>query len=246
MGQKIHPNSVRLGITQRSSSHWYADKTYYSFFLCEDRCINTLISKFCNPLIISDIILHRRLMNLRIRLYLSKFNLSKNIIILDTVFGTGQKYLEKLRQALQKARNDFRRNYLVPCGQWESFSKLSRNAIVNIFVCIWKNQEVRSSCIRRIMVSELEKRVPFRLVIKSRKELGFCSRHTLGIRIQVSGRVNGAEIARVEKIYFGSIPLLTFSANLDFSSKTAHTVYGALGVKVWILNHPTEVRTALI
>jgi small subunit ribosomal protein S3 len=58
--------------------------------------------------------------------------------------------------------------------------------------------------------------------------------------------VNGAEIARVEKIYFGSIPLLTFSANLDFSSKTAHTVYGALGVKVWILNHPTEVRTALI
>jgi small subunit ribosomal protein S3 len=164
------------------------------------------------------------------------------MIILDTVLGTNSQYLEKLRQALQKVREDFSSNYLIPLGQEKSFRELFRNTTINLFVCIWKNQAVQSSCIRRIVVAELEKRVPVRLVIKSRKDLGFCSRNTLGIRIQVSGRVNGAEIARLEKIYFGSIPLVTFSANLDFSSKTAHTVYGALGVKVWILNPSTGIK----
>ena len=246
MGQKIHPNSVRLRIIQRSNSYWYADKIYYSFFLSEDRCINIFIFKSYNSLIIFDIVLYRRLMNLRIRLHFSKFNFSENIIILDIIFKMNKKYLEKLRQILQKICNDFGNNYLIIWDQWRFFSKLFRNAIVNMFMCIWKNQKIRSSCIRKTMVLNLEKRTPFRLVIKSKKKLGFYFRCTFGIRIQISGRVNDIEIARVEKMYSGNIPLLIFFANLDFSNKIVRTIYGILGIKVWILNHFIRVRIILI
>lgn len=97
------------------------------------------------------------------------------------------------------------------------------------------NQDSCSSLLAEFIQQQLEKRVPFRRVIKSAitkaQQAGI-----KGIKIQISGRLNGAEIARTEWVREGQIPLHTLKANIDFCNHKAHTIYGILGIKVWVYN----------
>ena len=97
-----------------------------------------------------------------------------------------------------------------------------------------KTLETMSHFVASSIVDDLEKRKAFRRVLKSAKENLMKSSKVKGVKIQVSGRLNGAEMARTEWVRSGKVPLQTLRANIDYSYKTAQTIYGIIGVKVWI------------
>ena len=104
-----------------------------------------------------------------------------------------------------------------------------------------KALKAKASVIADSVVDALEKRKAFRKVIKDAKENLMRTPGVKGVKIQVSGRLNGAEIARSEWVRAGRVPLQTLRANLDYSYKTANTIYGIIGVKVWIFKGYTKL-----
>jgi small subunit ribosomal protein S3 len=100
-------------------------------------------------------------------------------------------------------------------------------------------QEVKSSdssaaVIAQNIIEQIEKRTPYRRIMKMTILKVMASRDVKGVKLQLSGRLDGAEIARVEHMEEGSLPLQTLRANIDFVRATAHTTYGTIGVKVWV------------
>jgi ribosomal protein S3 len=116
----------------------------------------------------------------------------------------------------------------------EQKKEISPKLDFQIFVRELKNPETSSHYLASLIVEELEKRTPFRRAMRFRVEQVQNIPRIRGIRIQISGRLIGAEIARTEWTRKGQVPLHTISANLDYSAKAASTIYGLLGVKVWI------------
>jgi small subunit ribosomal protein S3 len=102
--------------------------------------------------------------------------------------------------------------------------------------------KTRASAVADAIVDDLEKRKAFRRVIKKAKEDLMKTPKVKGVKIQVSGRLNGAEIARSEWVRAGRVPLQTLRANIDYCYKTAQTMYGIIGVKVWIYKGYTKMR----
>jgi small subunit ribosomal protein S3 len=105
-----------------------------------------------------------------------------------------------------------------------------------------KTLESKASLIAEAIVDDLEKRKAFRGVIKKAKEQLMAKSSVKGVKIQVGGRLNGAEIARTEWVRAGRVPLQTLKANIDYSYRTANTIYGIIGVKVWIYKGSTTAR----
>jgi ribosomal protein S3 len=105
-----------------------------------------------------------------------------------------------------------------------------------------QNFQTRASSVADLIVDDLEKRKAFRRVIKKAKEDLMKTPKVKGVKIQVSGRLNGAEIARSEWVRAGRVPLQTLRANIDYCYKTAQTMYGIIGVKVWIYKGYTKMR----
>jgi ribosomal protein S3 len=105
-----------------------------------------------------------------------------------------------------------------------------------------KTLESKASLIAESIVDDLEKRKAFRGVIKKAKEQLMAKSSVKGVKIQVGGRLNGAEIARTEWVRAGRVPLQTLKANIDYCYRTANTIYGIIGVKVWIYKGSTQTR----
>ena len=84
------------------------------------------------------------------------------------------------------------------------------------------------------MVDQIEKRIPFRRILKQTLAKMIANREVKGAKVMLGGRLDGAEIARTEHLEEGSLPLQTLRADIDFAKATAHTTYGTIGVKVWI------------
>ena len=97
-----------------------------------------------------------------------------------------------------------------------------------------RNPETHAAIAGQMIVDDLEKRIPFRRVLKQALEKISNSREVKGVRIALKGRLDGAEMARYEWGRKGRIPLQTIRAAIDYAEKTAHTTYGTIGVKVWI------------
>ena len=118
-----------------------------------------------------------------------------------------------------------------------SFPQLvdSRDLVSHISIGIIKlsDPDTSAACLAESIVEQLEKRIPFRRAMKqavSRAQ----NASVKGIKVQISGRLNGAEIARSEWILKGRVPLHTLRAKVQYDSRTARTIYGLLGVKVWV------------
>jgi small subunit ribosomal protein S3 len=225
MGQKVHPVGIRLGITKKSCSHWYAIGRNYAFFLTEDKCLRDYVFQFCRQCIVSKIEIERRKVGVRLRISMAQVEL---------FVGSEGKALTILRQRLQQRCSSFRSDYI----QHFSFSKLNleitRQPEVQIFIRQLGSPEADSQCLGDFIVFELEKRVPFRRVLRMAKERAQALGRVLGLRLQISGRLNGAEIARTEWVREGRVPLHTFSVDLDYAHKVARTAHGLLGIKIWI------------
>jgi small subunit ribosomal protein S3 len=206
MGQKIHPTGFRLGITQEHRSRWYADSRRYPEVLKEDYIIRRHIEKDAtlSTAGISKVRIERKADQIEIEIHTARPGV---------VVGRQGSGIEVIRQALLK--------------------KLGTDRQIRINVIEIAKVDADAALIAEFIAQQLSRRVSFRRVV--RQAIQRAQRAEVkGIKIQVGGRLNGAEIARTESSREGSVPLHTLRADIDYASKTAETTYGIIGVKVWV------------
>jgi len=117
--------------------------------------------------------------------------------------------------------------------------QLTQTANVNVNIQEVSNPETSAAVIANNIIEQIEKRIPFRRAIKQSLESARQAKAE-GVRIVISGRLNGAEIARREVFSFGKVPLHTIKRFIDYAFRTAYTTYGTIGVKVWVLAETAE------
>lgn len=233
MGQKVHPIGFRLGITQPHLSKWFAQKKNYSKYLYEDYFLRKTLQKQFGNAGFDRIEISRKIENhLKIVIYAEKPNIivglkGKNLKIFQQNI---KQSIERYRQSKFFQATFFSNNFHRP----KKTNKSNIRVKLHILGCPITN----ASSIANFLIELLENRVSYRFALnllfrkKLQKKPG--SKIQNGIKIQISGRLNGAEIARREWIREGRLPLQTLQANIDYSYKWAHTIYGVLGVKVWV------------
>lgn len=205
MGQKIHPVGFRLGITQEHRSRWFADAGRYPELLQEDHKIRNFVQKNLSNAGISEVRVERKA---------DQIDLEVRTARPGVVVGRGGSGIESLRVGLQKELDDSNRQ-------------------IRINVVEVARVDADAALIAEYIAQQLERRVSFRRVV--RQAIQRAQRAGIeGIKVQVSGRLNGAEIARTESSREGSVPLHTLRADIDYAYCTASTIYGVLGIKVWV------------
>lgn len=205
MGHKINPFSYRLGTIRTWQSNWF-DMRNYKDFLKNDIQIRTYLEKKLAKAAVNNITIERSSNNIVINIYTARPGV---------VIGRGGNGVEDLRAEVAKKVKPERINV-----------KLN---IVEI-----KNPELSAMLVAQSVAENLEKRAPFRRTIKQAIERTMQNKEAKGIKIAVSGRLDGAEMARVEWLSDGKIPLQTIRADVDFAKYNAYTTYGVIGIKVWI------------
>lgn len=215
MGQKTHPFGLRLGITEAHRSRWYAPKALYGELLVEDYNIRRFLDKRLN----------RRPPNAAVSdIHIERTREELKIIIKTArpglVIGPKGAEVERMTQELQ---------YLT-----------GRKASISIIEI--GNPDLDATLVAESVAEQLVKRAAFRRVVKQRAEATMQA-GAKGVRIQISGRLGGAEMSRVLAVRLGSLPLSTLQANVDYGTAEAFTTYGAIGCKVWIYKGMYEEGT---
>ena len=209
MGQKTHPLGFRLGITQDHKSKWYANFYQYANILEEDDKIRTYINTIARANSIANVQINRNGLNDQIQLNIETGK--PGILVGDK--GSG---LENLLNNIKKILPE------------------SRQLTINVFEV--ERVDLDASLLANLVAEQLEKRVAFRRAIREALQRAQ-KQNVNGIKIQVSGRLNGAEIARSEWIREGRVPLQTLRADIDYATQEANTIYGVLGIKVWVFKN---------
>ena len=207
MGQKVNPTGFRVGITEDWKSKWYAPKAAYGNFLVEDFKIRRLI----------DAKLNRRPPFAAVGDILIERTREEVTVTLKTarpglVIGPKGAEVDKLREVLED---------------------MIKRKVAPIKVIEIKNPDLNAQLVAEAVAEQLKKRASFRRVLKMRME-STMQAGAKGIRVQVSGRLGGSEIARQEKATTGSVPLTTLQADVNYGYAIAFTTFGTIGVKVWI------------
>ena len=140
------------------------------------------------------------------------------------LIGRGGEGAEKLKNEIQKFVTKIQKQFHMPLERRD----------VKLTIEEVRNPETHAAIAGQMIVDDIEKRIPFRRVLKQALEKISNSREVKGVRIALKGRLDGAEMARYEWAKHGRIPLATLRANIDYAEKTAYTSYGTIGVKVWI------------
>jgi len=206
MGQKTHPLGFRVGIVQEHQSVWHANFNDYASNLEEDNKIRTYIDTISRVNSISKVKIYRNILNNQIKLVIQT---GKPGVLV----GHSGKGLKKLLKDLKNLVSSH------------------RQVIVKISEVKLVHREAK--LLADLIAMKLEKRKRFRKVIRDVLRLAK-DQNINGIKIQVSGRLNGAEIARSEWIREGRVPLQTLRADIDYATVEANTIYGILGIKVWL------------
>ena len=207
MGQKVNPTGFRVGITEDWKSKWYAPKAAYGNFLVEDHKIRRMIDQRLNrrpPFAAVSDILIERTRE--------EITITIKTARPGLVIGPKGAEVEKLREELED---------------------LIKRKVAPVKVIEIKNPDVNAQLVAEGIAEQLKKRASFRRVLKQKMD-GTMQAGAKGIRISVSGRLGGGEIARQEKTTTGSVPLTTLQADVNYGYAIAFTTYGTIGVKVWI------------
>lgn len=211
MTHVVHPYSHRLGIIRDWKSRWFGKTSVdYVDHLRADVLVRAWLTKRLKGMYISLIEMERSEKQYRIMIHTSRPGM---------IIGRGGDGIEKLRAALKKEMA--RRNIIVPQD-------------VKLDIVEVSNPEADAAIVAAMIVEGIEKRLPFRRVLKTTIEKIMANRDVQGARIAVSGRLGGAEMARREQIKRGGIPLQTLRADIDFARDRANMTYGVIGIKVWI------------
>jgi len=206
MGQKTHPLGFRLGIIQEHKSTWYANLNQYANVLEEDDKIRTYINTISKVNNISNIQICRNSLNDQIQLNIKT--------------GKPGILVGELGSGLKKVLTDVKK--LLPS---------TRDVTIKVFEI--ENVDLDAKLLGELIAEQLEKRVAFKRAMREALQRSQ-KQNVNGIKIQVSGRLNGAEMARSEWIREGRVPLQTLRADIDYATSEANTIYGVLGIKVWL------------
>lgn len=211
MSHTVHPYSHRLGILRDWKSRWFSPKGKFKEFLETDVLIRKYLEKRLKGHFVADVEIERSQKHIRIIV-----STSRPGMIIGRSGDGSQKLLSDLKSLLEKKK-------LLP-------AKME----VKLDIKEVKSPESNAAIVAEMVVEGLEKRMPFRRVMKSMLEKVMANRDVLGVRIYLAGRLGGATMSRTEDRKLGRIPLQTFRADVDYASTKAIMPYGAIGVKVWI------------
>jgi small subunit ribosomal protein S3 len=207
MGHKINPVGLRIGINQNWKSKWFSKKEYKSN-LKQDVGIRSQVMKKLKNAAVADVEIERSRAAVRVIIKTAR----PGVII-----GRGGGGIEDIKK------------YIL-----NNFFKSDKKANLNIDVQEIKNFEESAQVLAQNMADQLEKRMPFRRIMKSTLEQVTKNTSIKGVKIEMKGRLGGAEMSRREWSSKGTLPLHTLRADIDFARATAFTTYGTLGVKVWL------------
>lgn len=210
MSKKVHPYAHRLVILRDWKSRWFAGKKEYKDYLIGDVTIRDFIMKKYRNAFVSGVEIERSPKGARIIIKTSR----PGVIIGRA--GEGAKKLRKDVVEMMKK------------------NKLPVPEDLKIDISEIQNPDADAAIVAYSIVEGLERRLPFRRVMKQTLDKVMAVRGVKGVRILIGGRLNGAEMARSEEVKRGSIPLQTFRADIDFARERAKLSYGTLGIKVWI------------
>lgn len=211
MTHTVHPYAHRLGIIRDWRSRWFAaDKHTYRENIVVDEAIRTYLKKKLRNMHISEIEIERSASEVRVILHTARPGL---------VIGRSGENATKLRKDLSMA-------------VMKVAPKHGRTIKLDIMEI--RQPETSAAVVGMMVVEGLEKRMPFRRVLKQTVEKVMAVRDVIGVRIVISGRLGGADMSRTEQIKRGRIPLQTFRANIDYAHQEALLPYGVIGIKVWI------------
>ncbi len=214
MGQKIRPNLLRLGINQGWRASWMPKKHKFGASLEEDSLIRKTISAKVKNAGVDKILIERTGNNCRISIKVARPGL---------IIGRGGKGIEDLTNSIKKKIKDLRQK-----------NKIKEMPNININIEELKRSEISSAIVAQNIAWDIEKRLRYRRVLKKYVDQVMQNREVKGVKIKLSGRLNGAEISRREQLARGKLPLQTLRANIDYGETTAFCTYGTIGIKVWI------------
>lgn len=212
MSHTVHPYSHRLGIIRDWKSRWFAAKGKYQEYLKSDILVREYLSKKFRGMYVSDVQIERNEKAIHIIIRTSR----PGIII------------GRQGEGATKLRAD------ILAFMQKNGSKLLKNQELKIDIEEIRSPESNAAIVAFMIAEGLEKRLPFRRVMKQMIEKVMANRDVKGVRIFLGGRLGGAEMARVEDMKKGQVPLQTFRADIDFAREKAHMTYGDIGIKVWI------------
>lgn len=210
MTHTVHPYSHRLGIIRDWKSRWFGVKGKYQDYLKSDVLLRGFLEKRFRGMYVSNIEMERGEKVLRIIIETSRPGM---------LIGRSGEGATKLREDILA---------------FIAKKKLTADGEVKIDIKEVRSPESNAAIVAQMIAEGLEKRMPFRRVVKSTVEKVMANRDVLGIKVELSGRLGGASMARQEKMKRGRIPLQTFRADVDFVKYEARLPYGGIGIKVWI------------
>ena len=206
MGQKVNPHGLRVGIVKDWNANWYADKATFAKLLKEDNTIREFILKKYHDALISSVTIERA-------------QGAQGKVVVNIVTGRPGLVIGQKGAGIEQLKKEL--------------DKLVDGKQVSINIKEVKNLDTDANVVAQSIAAQIEKRVLVKRAMKMSMQR-VMKAGVQGCKIMVSGRINGAEIARSEQYAQGSIPLHTLRADIDYGFAEAHTTYGVLGVKVWI------------
>lgn len=210
MTHVVHPYSHRLGIIRDWKSRWFGDKEQYKVFLKADVLLREYLEKRLKGMHVASIEFERSEKALKIIIKTSRAGI--------IIGRTGEGAVKLKSDLIKEARR----------------IKVTLPEDFKIDVEEFRSPESNASIVSKMVAEGLEKRLPFRMVLKQTIEKVMANRDVKGAKISVSGRLGGAEMARKEQVRRGGVPLQTFRADIDFATERANLPYGVIGIKVWI------------
>nr|YP_010459863.1 ribosomal protein S3 [Gymnospermium scipetarum]YP_010459950.1 ribosomal protein S3 [Gymnospermium smirnowii]UUC03870.1 ribosomal protein S3 [Gymnospermium scipetarum]UUC03957.1 ribosomal protein S3 [Gymnospermium scipetarum]UUC04044.1 ribosomal protein S3 [Gymnospermium smirnowii] len=213
MGQKINPLGFRLGTTQSHHSLWFAQPRNYSEGLQEDQKIQDCIRNYVQKnMKISSVVEG-----------IARIEIQKRIDLIQVIIYMGfpKLLIEGRSRGIEELQSNVQKRFHFV------------NRKLNVAITRIAKPYGHPNILAEFIAGQLKNRVSFRKAIKKAIELTEQA-DTKGIQIQIAGRIDGKEIARVEWVREGRVPLQTIRAKIDYCSYTVRTIYGALGIKIWI------------
>jgi small subunit ribosomal protein S3 len=205
MGQKVNPLGIRLGITRDWVSKWYAGKKQFADQIHTDYQVRQFLHKKLAEASVSRVHIERAARKVNVTIHTARPGI---------VIGKKGEDIEKLRAETARLIG-------MPVGD------------VRLNVAEIRKPELDAQLVAEGIAQQIEKRVMFRRAMK-RAVMSTMRSGALGMKVRLSGRLNGSEIARTEISREGRVPLHTFRADIDYATAEARTTYGVIGIKVWI------------
>lgn len=210
MSHTVHPYAHRLGIIRDWKSRWFGVGQKYREFLKCDVLLRRFLEKRLRGFYVSNIEIERGEKTMRIIVKTSRPGM---------IIGRSGEGSERLRNDIVKIMRK---------------EKIKEPKELKIDIEEVRSPESNAHIVAYMVAEGLEKRMPYRRILKQTVEKVMANRDVLGVRVVLSGRLGGTDIARTEGLKKGRVPLQTFRADIDFARERAHLPYGHLGIKVWI------------